>query len=161
MSLVTYRTRVPRDWVDYNGHLNVGYYMIAFDKATDGLADALGIGLAYRTGFDNSIYVVDAHLCFEREVMEDAPIRVETLVVGADDKRIHAVHSMIEETGGALAATAELLILHVDLTTRRAAPFPADRAQAIHAMAAVHAGLPRPAQLGRTVALRGKPSATA
>jgi len=161
MSLVTYRTRVPRDWVDYNGHLNVGYYMIAFDKATDGLADALGIGLAYRTGFDKSIYVVDAHLCFEREVMEDAPIRIETLVVGADDKRIHAAHSMIDETGGELAATAELLILHVDLATRRAAPFPADRAQAIHALAQAHAGLPRPAQLGRTVALRRKPAATA
>jgi acyl-CoA thioester hydrolase len=158
--LVTYRTRVPRDWVDYNGHLNVGYYMIAFDKATDGLADALGIGLAYRNDHDCSIYVVDAHLCFEREVMEAAPIRIETLLVGADDKRIHAIHSMIEETSGQLAATAELLILHVDLSTRRAAAFPPDRAQAIGALARAHAGLARPPQLGRTVALRRRPPAT-
>jgi acyl-CoA thioester hydrolase len=155
-SLVAYRTRVPHDWVDYNGHLNIGYYMIAFDKATDGFADQLGIGLAYRNATGNSFYIVDAHLCFEREVMEDAPIRVETLVVAADDKRVHFCHSMIEETGGFLAATAEMLLLHVDLSTRRAAPFPAEPARAVAALAQAHATLARPAQLGRTVMLKRK-----
>ena len=155
--LITYRTRVPRDWVDYNRHLNVGYYMIAFDKATDGFADRLGIGAAYLTATGNSYYVVECHLCFEREVLEDAPIRVETLLLAADDKRLHFCHAMYEETGGFLAATAEMLGLHVDLTTRRAAPFPPEPARAIAALAAQHRALARPAQLGRAVALKRKP----
>ena len=154
--LVTYRTRVPPEWVDYNRHLNVGYYMIAFDKGTDGLADRLGIGLAYVKATNNSFYVVESHLCFEREVLQDAPIRIETLLVAADDKRLHFFHRMIEETGGFLAATAEMLLLHVDLTTRRATPFPAEPAHAMHQLARDHAALPRPPQLGRAVMLKRK-----
>ncbi len=151
---VAFRTRVPHEWVDYNRHLNVGYYMIAFDKGTDGFADLLGIGAAYVRATGNSFYVVESHLCFEREVLEDAPIRIETLVVGADDKRVHVIHRMIEETGDFLAATCELLMLHVDLTTRRAAPFPPEQARAVAAIAERHRDIPRPPQLGRAVALR-------
>lgn len=152
--LVTYRTRVPAEWVDYNRHLNVGYYMIAFDKGTDGLADRAGMGLAYVKATNNSFYIVESHLTFEREVLEDAPIRIETLVIAADDKRIHFFHRMIEETGGYLAATNELLGLHVDLDTRRAAPWPPEPAALIAALAERHRNLPRPPQLGRAVALR-------
>jgi acyl-CoA thioester hydrolase len=155
-ALVTFRTRVPRDWVDYNRHLNVGYYMIAFDKATDGLADHLGIGVAYLKATGNSFYVVEAHLAFEREVLEDAPIRVETLLIAADDKRVHLCHLMREETGGFLAATAELLLLHVDLASRRAAPFPPEPARAVAALAERHRALPRPSHLGRAVGLTRK-----
>ena len=154
--LVTYRTRVPPAWVDYNRHLNVGYYMIAFDKATDGFADRLGIGEAYLKATGNSFYVVESHLCFEREVLENAPIRIATLLIAADDKRAHFFHRMHEEEGGFLAATAELLVLHVDLTTRRVAPFPPEPARAIAALAAQHRALPRPPQLGRAIALKRK-----
>lgn len=152
--VVSYRTRVPRDWVDYNGHLNVGYYMIAFDKATDGFADRLGIGEAYMKATGNSFYVVEAHLCFEREVMQDAPIRIETQLLDADDKRAHFCHRMIEETGGFVAATSEMLILHVNLATRRAARFPSEPARVIAALAERHRAEPRPPQLGRAVALK-------
>ncbi|HUA54196.1 MAG TPA: thioesterase family protein [Candidatus Sulfotelmatobacter sp.] len=152
--IVSYRARVPRDWVDYNGHLNVGYYMIAFDKATDGFADQLGIGEAYLKATGNSFYVVEAHLCFEREVMQDAPIRIETLLLDADDKRVHFCHCMVEETGDFLAATSEMLILHVNLATRRAAPFPPEPARTIAALAERQRGVARPPQLGRAVALR-------
>ncbi len=153
-ALVTYRTRVPPEWVDYNRHLNVGYYMIAFDKATDALADRLGIGIEYVRRTNNSFYVVESHLCFEREVLEDAPIRIETLLIAADDKRLQFFHRMIGETGGYLAATIELLALHVDLGARRAAPWPAEPARVIAELVEQHSALPRPPQLGRAVALR-------
>ena len=152
--VVSYRTRVPRDWVDYNGHLNVGYYMIAFDKATDGFADRLGIGEAYMKTTGNSFYVVEAHLCFEREVMQDAPIRIETLLLDVDDKRAHFCHRMIEETNGFVAATSEMLILHVNLATRRAAVFPPEPARTIAALAERQRTGARWPQLGRTVALK-------
>jgi acyl-CoA thioester hydrolase len=153
-ALVTFRTRVPPEWVDYNRHLNVGYYMIAFDKATDGFADRLGVGEAYLKATGNSFYVVETHLSFEREVLEGAPIRIETQLIAADDKRFHFFHRMHEEDGAYLAATAELLALHVDLSSRRAARFPPALARAIAELLARHAALPRPPQLGRAVALK-------
>jgi acyl-CoA thioester hydrolase len=155
--LVTYTTRVPRDWVDYNRHLNIGYYMIAFDKATDGLGDRLGIGKAYLNATGNSFYVVEAHLSFEREVLEGAPIRIETMMIAADDKRAHFCHRMHEEDGGFVAATAEMLLLHVDLSTRRAAAFPPEPARTIATLVDRHRALPRPPQLGRVVGLKRKP----
>jgi acyl-CoA thioester hydrolase len=155
--LVTYQTRVPRDWVDYNGHLNVGYYMVAFDKATDGFADHVGIGEAYLKATGNSFYVVEAHLSFPREVLENAAIRIETLVIAADDKRVHLCHRMHDEDGGFLAATAELLLLHVDLTTRRAAPFPPAPVRAVAALLERHRALSRPPELGRAIGLPRRP----
>jgi acyl-CoA thioester hydrolase len=153
-ALATYRTAVPAEWVDYNGHLNIACYMIAFDRATDGLALALGIGEDYLRRTGNSYYVVEAHLSFVREVMEGRPIRIDSRLVGADDKRLHFFHEMFEEQAGFLAATAEMLGLHVDLARRRAAPFPPPQARAIAALLERHRLLPRPPQLGRAVALR-------
>jgi acyl-CoA thioester hydrolase len=101
LPFVTYRTRVPAEWVDHNGHFNVGYYMIAFDMATDGLFDAVGLDADYRRRTGNSTYVVDAHLTFAREVLERAPIRIESRIVAADDKRLHFFHQMF----AALAAS--------------------------------------------------------
>jgi acyl-CoA thioester hydrolase len=156
-ALVTYRTVVPAEWVDYNGHLNVGYYMIAFDRATDGLALALGIGEDYLRRTGNSYYIVEAHLSFVREVLEGRPIRIDSRLVDADDKRVHFFHEMFEEQAGFLAATAEMLGLHVDLARRRAAPFPPQQRQAIAALLERHRLLPRPPQLGRAVTLRKRP----
>lgn len=156
-ALVTYRTVVPAEWVDYNGHLNIGCYMIAFDRATDGLALALGIGEDYLRRTGNSYYVVEAHLSFVREVMEGRPIRIDSRLVGADDKRVHFFHEMFEEQAGFLAATAEMLGLHIDLGRRRAAPFPPQEARAIAALLERHRRLPRPSQLGRAVALDKRP----
>ena len=153
-ALVTYRTVVPAEWVDYNGHLNIGCYMIAFDRATDGLALALGLGEEYLRRTGNSYYIVEAHLSFLREVMGGRPIRIASRLVGADDKRVHFFHEMFEEEAGFLAATAEMLGLHVDLARRRAAPFPPQEARAIAALLDRHRHLPPPPQLGRAVMLR-------
>jgi acyl-CoA thioester hydrolase len=155
--LVTYRTEVPADWVDYNGHLNIGYYMIAFDRATDGLNDAIGCDAAYRSRTGHSFYVVDAHLTFAREVLEGTAIRIESRIIASDDKRLQFFHRMIAEADGFLAATAEMLVLHVDLATRRAAPFPPGLAASLAGLAAAHSTLPPPPELGRSVSLRRRP----
>ncbi|MGH7110338.1 MAG: thioesterase family protein [Stellaceae bacterium] len=160
-ALVTYRTVVPAEWVDYNGHLNIGCYMIAFDRASDGLALALGLGEDYLRRSGNSYYIVEAHLSFMHEVLGGKPIRIASRLIDADDKRVHFFHEMFEEEVGFLAATAEMLGLHIDLGRRRAAPFPPPEARAIAALLEQHRRLPRPAQLGRAVALRKRPPAEA
>ncbi len=151
------RLRVAPEWIDYNGHMNVGFYGVAFDKATDALLDRVGLGIAYRRAADASIFVVESHMVFEREVAEGEALRFETQVLDADDKRMRLFHEMRREDGNAVAATNELLCLHVDLSRRRAAPFPESARAGIAALAEAHRALERPVRAGRGIALRRKP----
>jgi acyl-CoA thioester hydrolase len=132
--------------------MNVAYYLLAFDHATDAVLDRFGIGKAYVAAENRSVFVVDAHLTYAREVTEGTPLRFESLLLGVDAKRLHLFHEMRHAEEGWLAATAEFMLLHVDLGTRKTGPFPPAVAAALAEQAAAHAGLPRPPQAGRSVA---------
>jgi len=140
-------------WIDYNGHMNLAYYTVLFDGATDLLFDALDLGLHYRRTTQLGTFVAETHNLYERELLVGAGVRVATQIVGVDDKRLHLAHEMFALDGGHRAATQELMFLHVDLVARRVSPFPADLRQRIAVAAASHAGLPRPNWLGRRVAM--------
>lgn len=151
--LATYRTRVPPEWIDYNGHMNLAYYVLAFDRGTDGLLDRLGLGGAYRHATNHSMYALEVHVTYEREVKEGDPIAVTTQLIDADAKRIHFFHRMHHETEGYLAATNELMALHVDLAGPLSAPMPDTARARIDELLAAHRRLPPPPQLGRRIAL--------
>lgn len=145
---------VRPEWIDYNGHMNVGYYMVAFDQATEALCAHLGIGEAYRRRADASIFVVEAHVTYDREVLQAAPLAFRTRIVDHDGKRLHLLHRMFHAEAGYLAATNELMCLHVDLAARRAAPFPEDALHRIRDLAERHAALGPPDGTGRTIGIR-------
>jgi acyl-CoA thioester hydrolase len=88
-------------------------------------------------------------------VKEGDELRVTTQFLGHDDKRIHFFHRMYHAREGYLAATSELLGLHVDLSRRRASVFPPDVRNRLASLASAHAVLPRPPELGRVIALKG------
>jgi acyl-CoA thioester hydrolase len=146
---------VRPEWIDRNGHLNLAYYVVIFDHATDALFDALGIGEAYTEATKNSIFVVETHMLYERELRAGERVQVRSFVLGADAKRLHFAHEMLSEAGGERAAMQELMALHVDMSARRAVRFRADRLSAIADIVAAHAHLRRPAGLGRRVGLSG------
>ena len=81
------------------------------------------------------------------------PLRFTTLLLGFDDKRIHYIHEMYHETDGFLAATNELMSLHVSLETRRAAPMSADVLARLAEVLSLHETLPVPPQVGRRIGL--------
>ena len=141
------------DWIDYNGHMNLAYYTVLFDQATDLLFDELDIGLAYRQNRKLGTFVAETHNLYEHELLVGAQVRVATQIVGFDDKRLHLGHEMFALDGGHRCATQELMFLHVDLEARRVSPFPPDLHRRIAAAAAAHAGLPRPSWAGRRVAM--------
>ncbi|MFP5512294.1 MAG: thioesterase family protein [Alphaproteobacteria bacterium] len=149
--LSLHRETVRPEWIDYNGHMNVAYYLLAFDHATDAVLDRFEIGKAYVAAENRSVFVVDVHLTYAREVTEGEPLRFDSLVLGADAKRLHLFHEMRHAEEGWLAATAELMLLHVDLATRKTSPFPPEVATALAEQAALHAADPRPPQAGRSV----------
>jgi acyl-CoA thioester hydrolase len=144
---------VRPDWIDYNGHMNLAYYVLVFDHATDALFDALGVGAQYRHEAELSLFAVESHVLYTRELALGDPIRVESRLLGVDDKRLHFGHEMFHGTGGWRAATIELMSVHVDLRQRRTTPFPADRRQGLDRAAAAHAALPAADWVGRRIAL--------
>jgi acyl-CoA thioester hydrolase len=149
-----YRAPVQAEWVDDNGHMNVAYYVLMFDRATDALLDRLGLGAAYRQRTNHSIYVLEAHVTYEREVKEGDMLRVATQLVDADAKRLHFFHTMYHAAAGYRAATTELLALHVDLAGPTGLKFAATEQAAVDAMLDEHRTLPRPPQLGRVIGIR-------
>lgn len=151
-----HRGRVKREWIDGNGHMNVGYYVVAFDQATDTLCEQLGVSWDYTRRELGMIFVLEAHVTYDRELLPDAPFRVTTQILDHDAKRIHIFHEMHHADEGFLAATNELMIMHVDFTTRRSAPWPEETQTRLAAMAAAHKTLPRPAKAGRVIGLKRK-----
>ncbi|MEP3113604.1 thioesterase family protein [Nisaea sp.] len=145
---------VQPEWVDYNGHMNVGYYVVAFDKATDALLDHLGIGASYRQECDASVFVLEAHLTYDREVMLGDGLRFSTQILDHDAKRMHVFHRMYHADEGYLAATNELMIMHIDLKTRRSAPFSKMVLGRLQDLKRDHDALPKPDAAGRVIAIR-------
>ncbi len=148
-----HRDRVRPEWIDYNGHMNVAYYVLAFDLATDAFYDYLGIGEGYKNSTNFSTFAVEMNVSYIREVREGDPLVFTTRLLGCDAKRLHHFHEMHQAEEGWLAASCEFLSLHIDMSKRRTAPFP-DRIQTrLDAVAAAHAALPVPDRVGRRIAM--------
>ena len=146
--------QVEPAWIDYNGHMNMAFYNLAFDRALDHVYDRLGIGAEYvRTG-GGSCFTAEIHVNYLQELLLGDPIRVTFQLLDWDAKRLHLFESMYHARDGYLAATSEQLALHVDMATRRTAPFP-DAVQArLTALMAEHAGLARSPQVGRVMGIQ-------
>jgi len=148
-----YRGEVRPEWIDINGHMNLAYYTVLFDYATDQMFDVLDLGLAYRRRTDLGTFVTETHNRYERELLVGDRVRVTIQILSADDKRLHLAHEMFRLDSGERAATQELLFLHVDLARRRVCPFPSELKARVDAAAAAHGRLPRPAWVGRHVGM--------
>ncbi len=150
----SHRETVRPEWIDYNGHMNVAYYVLAFDHATDVMFDALGIGEAYRDDAENSTFSLQVHVSYLSELRLGAPLRVTTQLLDHDAKRLHYFHEMYHAEDGYRAATCECLSIHVDLEARRSSPLPADIQARLATLMAAHEDLPRPTEAGRVIAIR-------
>jgi acyl-CoA thioester hydrolase len=146
--------RVDPTWVDFNGHLNMAYYNVLFDRAVDEAFAALGLGPDYAAERKLSTFAAQAHVAYLREVTQLDPVRMTVQLIEHDEKRLHLWAEMRHAHEGWTAATCESMHLHVDLTTRKVAPLPPEILANLAAMKAAHGRLPRPAGLGAPVAMR-------
>jgi acyl-CoA thioester hydrolase len=122
--LFTTRAVVKSQWIDYNGHMNMGYYAVAFDElGTDRYFDYLGIGVAHKQSLNHSTFTLGTNIDYLKEVMEGDPLRTTTQLVDYDHKRLHYYHCMYNDDEGFLAATNECLTMYVDMATRRSTSF--------------------------------------
>jgi len=146
---------VEADWIDYNGHLNMAYYNVIFDRGADDAFDTLGLGAVYARERRHTTYTAEVHVCYVRELHLGDGVRVTFQLLDHDEKRLHA-YQEIRHRDGWLAATSESLTLHVDMSGPKVAPFPADILARMVAMREAHAGLPAPERAGRSIAIRRK-----
>ncbi len=149
-----FETEVKPEWIDYNGHMNVAYYVLAFDHAIDDFYGRLGLGEAYARSGRGSMFALTLKVDYLREVRAGDPLRITTRMLDCDAKRIHYCQEMVQAAAGYVAARKEGLSIHVDLGTRRSAPFPPDRMAAVRACLEAHAALPRPDWVGQRIGIR-------
>ena len=145
--------QVEAAWTDYNGHLNMAYYLVMFDRAADELFTALGCGADYIKRTNCSIFVLETHTSYANELQAGEEVRIENRIIGFDQKRVHFVQQMFRADSQYLACVVEVMMAHVDLTTRRTSAFPPEILCSIDAMAKTHAGLPLPPQVGHVISL--------
>jgi acyl-CoA thioester hydrolase len=148
--------RIEPAWIDYNGHLNVAYYNVLFDRAVDEVYELVGLGPAYLERTRHSTMVVEAHVRYLRELKLEDPVRVAVQLLDYDAKRIHVFEELRHATENWVSATSENMTLSVDMTAKKVAPFHDSVLHLLGRMKAAHAGLPRPDGAGRSVRMPDK-----
>jgi carnitine 3-dehydrogenase len=145
--LAPLRTRVPADWVDYNGHVHESRYLQLFADATDALLGVVGVDAAYLA--QGTYMTAETHLSHLGQLYAGDEVTVTTQVLSADEKRIHVFHTIVQ--GGVPAATAEQMLLHVAAASGRVGPAGEPVRERVLQLAAQHASLPRPERAGRRI----------
>ena len=153
--LVSRVMEVEKGWIDYNGHMNMAYYNVLFDRAGEKALEMLGLGSSYATDGKFTTYTAELHLCYVRELHLGDRVTATFHLLDRDEKRLHA-YQELHHADGWLAATSETLSLHIDMSGPKVAPFPADVMAKVDAMWGAHAGLPTPERAGRSIGIKRK-----
>jgi acyl-CoA thioester hydrolase len=147
---------VERAWIDLNGHMNMAYYNVLFDRGIDEMYSLAGIGWDYLKQRNLSFFTAEVHLRYLRELHADDPVRVTFQLLDYDSKRLHFFQQLFHATEGWVSATSENLSLHIDMATRKVSPFPTDVAKRLCDIRKSHGRLPRPEAAGRRIAMPEK-----
>jgi len=152
-----YHSAILPEWIDYNGHVRDAYYGLIVSLASDALMDRVGVDSAYRTRTGCTLYAVEMHIHYLHEVRQTDTVDVSVRIVGADAKRIHAAFEIQRSGHSAIAATAEVMLLHVRQQGSRATvlPFPPPVGAALAQLREASAGLEAAGPGSRQMALRG------
>jgi len=144
---------VRPDWIDYNGHMTEGAYLIAVGDAVDALFRYIGIDEAYRKA-GHAFYTVESHVAYLKEVGPMEPLSYRTQILGLDGKRLHLTTAMHHGRTGELLFTAEQMLLHVDNKAAKAAPILPGPKAALDAIWTAHRDLPAPKGTGRAIGMK-------
>ncbi|WP_250502690.1 thioesterase family protein [Caballeronia sp. AZ7_KS35] len=157
---MTYRDTVKPEWVDYNGHLRDAFYMLIYSLATDAFMDRIGLDDAGRRARQRTLYTLEAHVTYLREIKEGAPVRVEWRVIAHDKKRVHLYMEMFEGDSTEAVCACEQMLMHIDSSgAPKSASFDDDIAARIAAEPAV---APKDARYaGRVIGLPARASSAA
>ncbi len=147
--ILTYITKVPKEWADYNGHMTEARYLECFSEATTEMMSIIGVDEEYILNI-GSYFTVETHIRHLDEVQIGESIKAKTQVIFGENKKLHLFHWLNHEDGK-LLATAEHMLIHVDLKTRGAS-MPNDLVlKRMGLVYEAHKKLPRPEGINRAV----------
>jgi acyl-CoA thioester hydrolase len=153
---IRYSTRVQADWLDYNGHMNVAYYTLAFDQAGEAFFSQFGLSEIHAEKTGNSWVVLEAHITYQQEAMPDDELEIHSRILGLSGKRLQLFQTMRRKTDDALLASNEQMILHVNLRQRQSVPFTAPVMERLKTLYERQRHLEHPAEAGRRIDMDAK-----
>jgi acyl-CoA thioester hydrolase len=146
---------VEDSWIDYNGHFNMAYYGVLFDRTCDEAFELVGLGPDYlKTGA--SFFTLETHTTYLQELHQGDKVRITVQLLDYDAKRMHYVQEMFHAEQGWLSATMEAICMHVDMTTKKSSPFPDWMHARIAEMYDAHKDAPIPPQVGHKIGIKRK-----
>lgn len=152
---VIYSTEIKSEWLDYNNHMNVAYYVLVFDLAFEELLLFLGLGEegAKKTGI--STMALESHITYDQEVSLGQEVEIRMQLVDYDHKRMHLYLEMyVKGSSGYLASTLEQISMCVDLNERKSASFPVGVMAKVKTLSQQQSHLERPDNIGRKIGIR-------
>jgi acyl-CoA thioester hydrolase len=144
---------VEPGWIDYNGHMNMAYFHVLFDRAVEEGFSLVGLGEDYLEARQASFFIAEVHTLYKRELKLSDLVRVTLQLIDFDEKRLHFYLEIRHATEGWVSATSENLALHVDMRDRKVRPFPEDILANLSVMKSAHGKLARPQVLGRVIGI--------
>ena len=123
MSLLLSTTKIINDWTDYNGHMNLAFYILVFDKGAEIILSKFMMGEQSAITTKKSTMAVESHTTYNNEVKENEEVDVYLSYFNHDKKRLHYKLEMYEKSKNILSATTEVLSLYIDLNLRKVTEF--------------------------------------
>ena len=130
MSVFLSSQNIIKDWIDYNDHMNVSYYLLIFDKfGADTLNDIFRMGEHSAKTTKKSTMMVESHITYNHELLLNDKVDINLVYFDHDKKRLQYKMEMIHKEKNYLASTIEVLALYVDLNERKVAEFEEEKVQ--------------------------------
>ncbi len=123
MSLLLTTTKIINDWTDYNGHMNLAFYILVFDKGAEKILSKFKMGELSAKTTKKSTMAVESHTTYNNEVKENEEVDVHLSYFDHDKKRLHYKLEMYKKSKNILSATTEVISLYIDLNVRKVAEF--------------------------------------
>ena len=127
MSLLLSTTKIINNWTDYNGHMNLAFYILVFDKGAENILSKFQMGEQSAKTTKKSTMAVESHTTYNNEVKENEEVDVYLSYFDHDKKRLHYKLEMHEKSKNILSATTEVLSLYIDLNIRKVVEFENDK----------------------------------
>jgi len=128
MSLLLKTTKIINEWTDYNGHMNLAFYILVFDKGAEKILSKFKMGEQSAKTTKKSTMAVESHTTYNNEVKENEEVDVYLSYFNHDKKRLHYKLEMYEKSKNILSATTEVVSLYIDLNIRKVAEFENEKA---------------------------------
>lgn len=149
------QNKVPKEWIDYNGHMNDAEYVRAFSWGVDSFMDDIGLTEDFRDKQQYTMFTLENHVCYLDEMKLGEPFEVQLYMIDYDAKRTHLFFELYGENGKR-AATSEQMLMGIDQSTGKASPFPEGMLANVKELAAKHTPTEKPKEVGRVIGIRKK-----